>query len=277
MTYTDLHTSRGTFGIRRHGDHGPQVICLHGFPDDASTYDTLAAHLADAGHRVTAVNLRGYAPSTRQGPLDVNTLVEDLLTIAEHLSPHEPIHFVGHDYGAQLAYAAMARAPHRFASAVLFAGAHPAYVQRNARRSLRQLWASRYIIFFQLGGFADRRVARNDFAYIDTLWRRWAPTFTPPAAHLTHVKRTLAASMPAPIAMYRAGGFSVPRQPIAVPTLYITGSNDGCALPQLAAGQDALFTTRYHAETWPDTGHFPHLEHPGRAARTTLDWIKQHT
>jgi pimeloyl-ACP methyl ester carboxylesterase len=277
MAYTELQTARGTFGVRQHGSHGPQVICLHGFPDDASTYDTLAADLAAAGHRVTAVNLRGYAPSTVQGPLDMDTLVDDLLTIAEQLSPHEPIHFIGHDYGAQLAYPAMARSPYRFASAVLFAGAHPAYVQRNARRSLRQLWASRYIIFFQLGGFADRRVARDDFAYVDSLWRRWAPAFTPPAAHLTHVKRTLAASMPAPVAMYRASGFSVPPHPIAVPTLYITGDNDGCALPHLAAGQEALFTARYQPETWTNTGHFPHLEQPGRAAKATLDWISQHT
>src|SRR3712207_7153421 len=62
------------------------------------------------------------------------------------------------------------------------------YVQRNARRSPRQLWASRYIVFFQLGTYADRRVARNDFAYVDALWRRWAPGFTPPAGHLAHVK-----------------------------------------------------------------------------------------
>lgn len=276
MTCTELPTTRGTFEVRQHGDHGPQVICLHGFPDDASTYDTLAARLADAGHRVSAVNLRGYAPSTRQGPFDMDTLVDDLLTIIEQLSPHEPVHFIGHDYGAQLAYPAMARAPHRFASAVLFAGAHPAYVQRNARRSLRQLWASRYIVFFQLGAFADRRVARDDFAYIDRLWRRWAPGFTPPTAHLAHVKRTLAANMPAPVAMYRASGFSAPPRPIAVPTLYITGADDGCALPGLADGQEALFTTGYHAETWPGTGHFPHLEQPGRAAEAALGWITRH-
>lgn len=275
--YAQLQTSRGTFGARHHGHHGPRVLCLHGFPDDATGYDPLAARVAQTGYRVTAVNLRGYAPSTRQGPLDMDTLVDDLLAVADEISPDQPIHVIGHDYGAQLTYPAMARAPHRFASAVLFAGAHPAYVQRNARRSLRQLWASRYIVFFQLGAYADRRVARHNFAYIDTLWRRWAPGFTPPAGHLGHVKRTLAASMPAPIAMYRAGGFSVPRHPIAVPTLYITGADDGCARPHLADGQEVLFTARYHAEIWPGTGHFPHLEQPERAAEAALGWITRHT
>lgn len=275
--FTELQTSRGTFGVRHHGHHGPHVVCLHGFPDDASTFDALAGRLAADGHRVTAVNLRGYAPSTSEGPLDLDTLVDDLLTVTDRIAPHEPVHLIGHDYGAQLCYPAMARAPHRFASAVLLAGAHPAFVQRNARRSPRQLWASRYIVFFQFGAYADRRVARNDFASIDTLWRRWAPGFTPPAGHLAQVKRTLAASMPAPVAMYRAKGFSVPPQPIAVPTLFITGGDDGCALPHLADGQETLFTTGYHAEIWPGTGHFPHLEQPDRTAEAVLGWISAHS
>jgi pimeloyl-ACP methyl ester carboxylesterase len=81
--------------------------------------------------------------------------------------------------------------------------------------------------------------------------------------------------MPAPIAMYRAGGFGVDQQPIAVPTLYITGADDGCALPHLADGQH-LFTSAYQAEVWPGTGHFPHLEHPGRAAACALAWMTAH-
>lgn len=185
------------------------------------------------------------------------------------------MHLVGHDYGAQLSYPVMARAPHRFASAVLLAGAHPTLVRRNARRSLRQLWLSRYIIGFQFGDRADRRFARDDFAAVEKLWRRWAaPGFTPPPGHLAAVRRTIAASMPAPVAMYRAGGFDVPPEPIAVPTLLVTGADDGCALPFLADGQAALFTAGYRAETWAGVGHFPHLESPTRTEEAMLSWIE---
>lgn len=280
MSYVPLDTPRGRFGVRyRAGQdeaEGPVVVCVHGFPDDASTYDGLAGVLADAGYRVAAVNLRGYAPSTLDGPLGLDDLVDDLLAVVDALSPHAPVALIGHDYGAQLAYPALARAGHRFSAAVLLAGAHPAVLQRNARRSPRQLWMSRYIVFFQLGGVADRRVARDDFAYVEALWRRWAPGFTVPAEHLAHVKRTLAASMPAPVAMYRGGGFAVPEQPISVPTRYVCGADDGCALPYLADGQEALFTGPYAADVWPATGHFPHLEQPRRAADTVLDWLTRH-
>lgn len=63
-----------------------------------------------------------------------------------------------------------------------------------------------------------------------------------PAEHRAHVLETLAASMPAPVAMYRAGGFSVPRDEIPVPTLYITGANDGCSLPLLPGASNGLAT-----------------------------------
>ncbi len=276
-SWTGVDTARGRFGARLRGDGGATVVCLHGFPDDASTYDGLADTLAGAGYRVAAVNLRGYAPSPLTGPLGYDDLVADLLAVVDALSPDGPVGFVGHDYGAQLAYAALARAPHRFRAAVLLAGAHPAVLQRNARRSPRQWWMSRYIVFFQLGAVADRRVARDDFSYVEALWRRWAPGFTPPPAHLAQVKRTLAASMPAPVAMYRGGGFAVAEDPIAVPTLVVSGTDDGCALPVLVAGQEALFTAGYRAEQWDGTGHFPHLEHPDRTARAVLGWFREHS
>ena len=80
--------------------------------------------------------------------------------------------------------------------------------------------------------------------------------------------------MPAPVAMYRAGGFDVPEQQIAVPTLAVFGSDDGCALPGMADGQHRLFTRGYRAQTWRRTGHFPHLEHPQRTADTVLEWLR---
>lgn len=271
-----LETARGRFGVRTAGDSaGALVLCGHGFPDDASTFDALAAGLAAGGRRVVAPYLRGYDPSPLDGSLAFADLVEDLGAVLDALDPVGPVGYVGHDYGAQLGYAALTRWPERFSAAVLLAGVHPAMINRNARRFPRQLWLSRYILLFQLGRIADRAVARGDFAYVDRLWRRWAPGFPPPAEHLREVKDTLRRSMPAPVAMYRGGGFDIPPTPIAVPALFIAGADDGCSLPGLADGQDTLFTAGYQARIWPGVGHFPHLERPAETVRAVTDWLNQ--
>jgi pimeloyl-ACP methyl ester carboxylesterase len=57
--------------------------------------------------------------------------VNDLLAVVDELSPDAPVSLIGHDYGAQLSYPAMARSPQRFRRAILLAGAHPAFVRRN--------------------------------------------------------------------------------------------------------------------------------------------------
>lgn len=272
---TDLvPTDRGAFGVRRAGPpDAPLVLCVHGFPDDASTWDGLAPALVAEGYQAAAVYLRGYSPSPLTGSLALDDLVQDLVAVRDALAPDRPAYLVGHDYGAQLGYALLARHGSRFAAAALLAGAHPTAIARNTRRYPRQLWLSRYIVFFQLGRLADAAFARNDFAAVDRLWRRWSPGFRGSAAHLAEVKNTLRRSMPAPVAMYRAGGFGIGAGPIAVPTLYVSGGDDGCALPGLADGQDQLFTAAYRALIWPGVGHFPHLERPEATAAEIVGWF----
>lgn len=241
-----VETPRGRFAVRRSGQaENPLVICLHGFPDDASTFDELARAIAAAGYSVASPYLRGYAPSPLAGSLAIDQLGDDLLALADALSPDRRVFLVGHDYGAQIGYGALARSPDRFAAAVMLAGAHPVAIARNIKRLPRQWWMSRYIVFFQLGGLADKRVASRDFAYVEALWRRWSPGFSPPAAHLEQVKATLARSMPAPVAMYREGAFDIGEERLPTPTLFICGKRDGCLLPELSDGQDALFVGGY--------------------------------
>ncbi len=271
-----IPTDRGTFAVREYGVGGPLVVGVHGFPDDASTFDALAADLSGSGLRFASISLRGYSPSELRGSLALDDLVRDLEAVIALLGEGSAVHLVAHDYGAQLSYPLLSRHPDLVASAVLLAGAHPAFVVRNARRSLRQVWMSRYILFFQLGRLADRAVSRHDFAAVRRLWRRWSPGWTPPPAHLDHVIATMRASMPAPVKMYREGGFSPSVETISVPVLLIQGDRDGCALPMLADGQEAAFAGEYRRDVWSGCGHFPHLEYPERSATAVREWVDQH-
>jgi len=42
---------------------GPLVLCLHGFPDHAPTWEPMLGALAEAGFRGVAPWMRGYSPT----------------------------------------------------------------------------------------------------------------------------------------------------------------------------------------------------------------------
>ena len=234
--------------------------------------------------RAVAPYCRGYAPSplrnpdgTRFGKDLFAVLAADALAIADAVAGAAPVRIVGHDNGAFTVYHALSRAPERFVRAVALSAAHPAVVYANTGRSPRQLWRSRYAVFFQIPGFSEARVQRDDFAYIEQLWRRWAaPGWTLPQAHLAGVKQTLARSMPAPVLQYRSGAFSAGSgwQPIAVPTLYLIGAQDGCVAPAMSRGQERQFSGEFRSEVIADAGHFLHLEQPEAVIGRISAWMQ---
>jgi pimeloyl-ACP methyl ester carboxylesterase len=77
----------------------PLVLCLHGAYDHGRMFDELAPALADLGHHVVAVDLRGHGDS---GPLDTgfawSLLHLDLALLIQHLG-HGPVGIVAHSFG----------------------------------------------------------------------------------------------------------------------------------------------------------------------------------
>jgi len=82
--------------------------------------------------------LRRYHALLLGGGLGICDLVDDLLSVVDALAPSVPACFVSHDDGAQIGYAALARAAERFAAAFILASAHPAAIIKNMRRQPRQ-------------------------------------------------------------------------------------------------------------------------------------------
>ena len=86
---------------------GPTVMLLHGFPDSPHTWDHQMAALVDAGYRVVAPWLRGYAPTEvpEGGFYDKATLVHDVAGLIRAVGGGGAVHLVGQDWGAIIAYA----------------------------------------------------------------------------------------------------------------------------------------------------------------------------
>jgi pimeloyl-ACP methyl ester carboxylesterase len=81
---------------------GPTVVAVHGYPDDHSVWDGVAADLA-ADHRVVTYDVRGAGasgePSTRAG-YRLDQLADDLAVVLDEVSPGQAVHLLAHDWGA---------------------------------------------------------------------------------------------------------------------------------------------------------------------------------
>jgi pimeloyl-ACP methyl ester carboxylesterase len=242
---------------------GPLVLLIHGFPDTPHTWDAVRPALAKAGYRAVSPFTRGYAPTEIPATeaFDTDTLGRDVLALIAALGAEKAI-VVGHDWGASAAYAAASLGPERVEKLLTLAIPHPA----SLKPSLGVLWAGRHFFVLSRKG-AARRLRETDFAYIDTLVKRWSPAWDVPPGETDAVKASFRepGSLEAALGYYRAVGIRPPaslRHRIRVPTVSFAGTED--ILPPEAFDRAASwFTGGYEVVRVPG-GHFMHREHPER-------------
>ena len=110
MEQLTLALEEGTFGALATGpEKGPLALFLHGFPDLPTTWSPVMERFAARGYRCVAPFLRGYAPSTTEGPFHVDQLARDVLAFARELSPRRAAFVLGHDWGAAATWFAAMR------------------------------------------------------------------------------------------------------------------------------------------------------------------------
>lgn len=153
---------------------GPFVIFVHGFPDTYRGFLPILEHVAAAGFRVVAMALRGYAPTSLvpDGDYRVEASARDVVGLADALGA-DRFSFVGHDWGAVTGYATANLVPKRVDRLITAAVPHTGHFLMNIR--LRQLIRSSYMLAFQLPRLPEVRLARDDFAGIESLIRTWSP------------------------------------------------------------------------------------------------------
>jgi pimeloyl-ACP methyl ester carboxylesterase len=273
----EFHTiSDGTqpFVVSQEGD-GPDIVLLHGFPDTPHSYAELQGELVRAGWRVTVPWLRGYDAETivPGRPYDFATLGRDGLALLDAIGAQRAV-IVGHDWGALIAYVMATLAPERTRGLVTLAIPHPSLLKRTPA----SLFKARHFLGLKMP-WAARTVSRRDFAYLETLYRRWAPNWNGPEreASLLFVKQALStpATLGGAIDYYRAlplGGSRLLDEPPSVPTLCVGGTDDlvdaelfRATAELLGAPSRALIVDR--------AGHWPHREDPPRVTPEIVAFV----
>ena len=170
---------------------GPLLLLLHGYPDNAWTWEHHMAPFAAAGYRVVAPFLRGYPPTEipAGGYYDRATLALDIKGIIEALAPDGRAYIVGQDWGAAITYGFLAAFPDLARRAVVMAIPHAGAVQDSLVEP-EQIHRAFHWWFFQLPKLAEQAIPANDFALISYLWDYWSPGHAE-HAHLERIKSTL--------------------------------------------------------------------------------------
>jgi len=271
------------------GEHAPLVLCLHGFPDHARSFRHQVEPLVDAGYRVVAPYMRGYAPTER--PADANyqtvALGRDVIGLIDALGAKSAAVF-GHDWGALAAYAAAVLAPERISKLITASVPHGIAFLTKFMSDYEQLKRSWYIYFFQ-SPMADSVVAADHCAFVKKIWHDWSPAWKLPDEELDAVRDTIAkeGGVEAAIGYYRSMLSGIGADPalaadqarvsiatIEVPTLYAHGDLDGCMDHSLSEGMEAMFTNGFRRALIDGAGHFLHQEKPDQFNRLLLEFLR---
>jgi pimeloyl-ACP methyl ester carboxylesterase len=277
----DIDTGDVTLSCLVAGE-GPVVIALHGFPDHRGAFRPLLPALVGAGYKVIMPALRGYRPSgvARSGRHDARSAGADAIALADHFSPGVPARIVGHDWGAVAAFAATASAPHRFSHLVSMAVPHLAVTMPRLFRpaQLRRSW---YMGLFQLRGVAERRLERDNFAFVERLWRDWSPGYVATEEEIHAVKEGIRGRVGPVLAYYRA--LLSPRTmleardvfaPTQVPAIHLHGEDDGCIGVEIAEGAERHYRRGYILYRIPGAGHFLIQEKPAAVGEILVEFLK---
>lgn len=143
---------------------GDVVVLLHGFPERATSWQQVAARLHAHGFRTLAPDQRGYSPGARpprRRDHRLALLTADVAALVERVGG--PVHLVGHDWGAIVAWSLAQTRPELLRTLTAFSVPHPGAFARSMR-GLRQPLRSWYVGVFQVRGLAERVLARPGLA-----------------------------------------------------------------------------------------------------------------
>jgi pimeloyl-ACP methyl ester carboxylesterase len=269
------------------GQDGPLVLCMHGFPDNATTWLPMLDVLAAQGFRAIAPFTRGYYPSSlaADGDYTVEVLAKDVLALIDYFGKPDAqgcksAIVIGHDWGGLAAYTAANMAPEKISKLVVSGVPHV----HKAPFTLAQFFRSWYILFFQLPCLPEWFVGRNQLRFIDRLYDSWAPEWTASTYHLDSVKASLSApgALAAALGYYRCmarrtnkARWEVMSRQTTVPAQVFTGLVDGSTGHELFRHTDQCYTALYRLVKMVNVGHFPHLEAPDVFARKVMAFLKE--
>lgn len=247
-----------TFDVTASGDPNKgTIVLLHGFPQTADSWRKVTPILNANGYRTIAPDQRGYSPGARpSGRLAYRTthLVDDAAALVRQLGIG-PVHVVGHDWGAAVAWGLAARNPELVRTLTSVSVPHPGAFVKSMLSS-NQALKSWYMAAFQPPLLPELLVTRAPGLFDKVLANSGMDD-----AQIAEVHRRVidSGALSGSLAWYRAMALSTPpdlARRVAVPTTHVFGAAD-TALSRRGAELTADFVIGDFAlEVLEDAGHW---------------------
>lgn len=290
---TQVHAGNLDVAYRDLGaQDGPVVLLLHGWPDDATTWDRVAPALAAAGFRVIVPTLRGFGKTRflRDDTLRTGNsgiLAIDAIALLDALGVSRCA-VVGHDWGSNIAEALAVGWPARIDRIALLAtpprlGGMPTPPFWHAQRE----WYH-WFMATERGAQAVRD-DRRGFTHLH--WDNWSPpgwfdetTFEAVAASFDNpdwVEVTLHSyrarwdeALPDPASQWLEAKVKQTKT-LPLPALYFQGAVDGVNPPAAARSVSEKFTGPFEFVLVEGVGHFIQREAPDRVLAKLLSFLAE--
>lgn len=271
---------------------GEMMLLLHGFPDNAYSWEYQIRFFSARGYRVVAPFMRGYAPTTTVSSnafFDRATLANDLAKLVEKLNNGHPAYLISQDWGAAISYGLLSAFPQNFIASVIMAVPHPVEIKRTYKRSLKHVLRSFHWFLFQIPRLPEWIIRLSNGRFLKFLWKLWSPNFN----DKTHVDQVISEMLKErgvedSLAYYRAAfqkSFRDPELstmfakldgPIVTPTKVLCGEKD--MRKEMLPRQADLFKpeAKYTWELIENAGHFLHREQADKVNQIIMEWCSNH-
>ena len=252
---------------------GVPVVLVHGWPDSHRLWRNQIPVLAAAGHRVLALDQRGFGRSGR--PDDVSgyhvfSAMADLTNLLDAFEV-EAAHLVGHDWGAPPCWLLATFAPERVRSLTAISVGHP-MAFRNAGTEQRQ--RSFYMLLFQFEGIAEQWLSADNWANLRELvgptneWDSWMTDLARPGALTASLNWYRCNMRPESL-------IEEPAQlpPVTRPTLGVMGGHDWALTLGQMEGSREHVEAEFRLEVIEPAAHWVPSDAPQELNHLLLEWF----
>ncbi len=283
MPHVDTDNLR--IGFIESGDkHGRPVLLLHGWPDDASTWESVSERLVGRGLRLIAPYLRGFGSSIFRNKDALRTansgiLAMDAIALMDSLGI-ETFSVVGHDWGAGVAEGLAVGWPQRVDKIALLSSLpRMGGLKTPSFKQAQRYWYH----WFMATKRGAEGVASDPHGFARIQWDNWGPegwfdesTFNavsksfdnPDWVNVTlHSYQARWGEAEVDPASHWLEDRIKETKSLSLPTLYFQGLEDGVNPPELSEHLHEKFSGPFQRITLQNVGHFPQREDPETVAR----------